>query len=301
DRGATLALQQVLRQPLRAFVQRQHEVVAGDRRAAEPVAEGVEDRAEALVRRRQVRVLLAFEAGARAALRRVADRLRREAVRRVDAEVERLASDLAADVRGEHGVAVGGEDQAALDLKLCDALDLVVLARRESAGSPRLPVRRRHDERGEHEEREQRDAGDLFVHVWELARSETRRSPASTRKLATTDEPPYEMNGSVIPVSGMIRSTPPTMMKVCRAKPNVRPAASSFEKPSSTCSAVFIPRATKSMNTRSSADAPIRPSSCASADQMKSVLIYGISCVPPGVVKVPFPSPVPSQPPLAIE
>ncbi len=45
-------------------------------------------------------------------------------------------------------------------------------------------------------------------------------------------EPPYETNGSVMPVSGITRRIPPTMMNVCSAKPNVSPAASSFEKPS---------------------------------------------------------------------
>ena len=70
----------------------------------------------------------------------------------------------------------------------------------------------------------------------------------------------------MIPVSGISRSTPPTMMNVCSAKPNVSPAASSFEKPSSACSAIFMPRATNSMKTSSSAAAPISPSSCASAE-----------------------------------
>jgi hypothetical protein len=51
----------------------------------------------------------------------------------------------------------------------------------------------------------------------------------------------------VIPVSGISRSTPPTMMNVCRAKANVRPVASSFEKPSSASIAARKPRATKSM------------------------------------------------------
>jgi len=34
---------------------------------------------------------------------------------------------------------------------------------------------------------------------------------------------------------------------------------------------------------------------------MKSVLRYGISCVPSTVVNVPLPSPVPPYPPFAIE
>ena len=42
-------------------------------------------------------------------------------------------------------------------------------------------------------------------------------------KFATIDDPPYETNGSVIPVSGMIRRIPPTIVNVCSANPNVRP------------------------------------------------------------------------------
>ena len=130
---------------------------------------------------------------------------------------------------------------------------------------------------------------------------ETSRSSASSTKFATTLVPPYETNGSVIPVSGTTRRTPPTMMKACSANPNVRPAASSFEKPSCACSATRMPRTTKTMNTSSSAAAPIRPSSCAIAEKMKSVRRYGISCVPSTEVNVPLPSPVPPKPPFAIE
>jgi len=73
-----------------------------------------------------------------------------------------------------------------------------------------------------------RDAGDLRIH-WVFARFETNSKPASSKKFATIDEPPYETNGSVMPVSGMIRRTPPTMMNVCSANPNVRPAAAAGE------------------------------------------------------------------------
>src|SRR5204863_8515404 len=114
--------------------------------------------------------------------------------------------------------------------------------------------------RRQEEQREERDPRDLAVHeraaAVELARFETRSSRARSTKLATTEDPPYETNGRVIPVSGIRRRTPPTMMNVCSAKPKVRPAARSLEKPSSASSAIFIPRATKSMNTSRSADAP---------------------------------------------
>src|SRR5206468_5044818 len=99
------------------------------------------------------------------ALRRVADDLSREPARRVAPEVERLAALLHADAAGEQGLAVRRVDEPAPDLELRDALDRVVLARREPGGGPGLPVRRRHDQRGEQEERGERDDGDLPVHV----------------------------------------------------------------------------------------------------------------------------------------
>ena len=115
--------------------------------------------------------------------------------------------------------------------------------------------------------------------------------------VATTLEPPYETNGSVIPVSGISRRIPPRMMNDCTAKPKVRPAASSFEKPSEASSAVRKPRTTKTMYSSSSAAAPTSPSSCAIAAKMKSVFSSGMSCVPPGDVNVPCPSPLPTKPP----
>src|SRR6185312_16014193 len=180
-------------------------------------------------------------------------------------EVEGLVAVFHRAVRGEHRLPVGRVDEATPDLKLRDALDLVVLLRGQAARRPGLPVRGRDDERAQQDEGDECEAGDLAVH-WLFARCETRSRPASSTKLATTDEPPYDTNGSVIPVNGITRSTPPTMMNVCSAKPNVRPAASSFEKPSSACSATFMPRATKSMKTSRSAAEPIRPISWASAE-----------------------------------
>ena len=85
-------------------------------------------------------------------------------------------------------------------------------------------------------------------------------------KFETIDEPPYETNGSVMPVSGTTRSTPPTMMNVCRASPNVSPAARSFEKPSWAISEIRIPRATITITIRSIPAAPISPSSWAIAE-----------------------------------
>ena len=60
--------------------------------------------------------------------------------------------------------------------------------------------------------------------------------------LATIELPPYETNGSVTPVSGITRVTPPTITNTWSANTAVRPAASSFEKPSPASIAVLKPR-----------------------------------------------------------
>ena len=72
------------------------------------------------------------------------------------------------------------------------------------------------------------------------------------------------------------------MMNVCSAKPKVSPAASSFEKPSSTCSAIFIPRATNTMNTSSSAETPIETELLGEGRVDEVGLHVGISCVAAG-------------------
>ncbi len=56
---------------------------------------------------------------------------------------------------------------------------------------------------------------------------------------ATIELPPYETKGSVTPVSGITRVTPPTITKTCSANTAVRPTTSSFEKPSEASIAVL--------------------------------------------------------------
>src|SRR5262249_9547914 len=157
---------------------------------------------------------------------------------------------LPAHVRRVRRFSGRAEDLPPLDRELRDGLDGVVLLLREAARRPHLPVRRAHDERDQQDERERGHARDPAVHstpLSALARFDASMSRASIRKFATTLEPPYETNGSVIPVSGMIRRIPPTMMKVWRAKPKMRPTASSLENPSLARSEIRKPRMTKSM------------------------------------------------------
>ncbi len=75
DRGPALAPQRRLGEALGADAQVQDEVVAGDGRPLEALAELVEDGAQVRVRGGEVGVLLALDPRARAALRRVADHL----------------------------------------------------------------------------------------------------------------------------------------------------------------------------------------------------------------------------------
>ena len=54
-----------------------------------------------------------------------------------------------------------------------------------------------------------------FVTGWlglRIGRADIAQTSATKRKFATSELPPYDMNGSVMPVSGKTPITPPTMM-----------------------------------------------------------------------------------------
>ena len=65
-------------------------------------------------------------------------------------------------------------------------------------------------------------------------------------KFATIELPPYETNGSVTPVSGITRVTPPTITNTWSAKTAASPAASSLENESPASTAVLNPRSANS-------------------------------------------------------
>src|SRR4051794_15588910 len=131
------------------------------------------------------------------------------------------------------------------------------------------PPRRREHQRREQQHHEPEQVADLRVHEttppvssWRWrAESETISSSASRTKLAMTELPPYEMNGSVTPVSGITFVTPPTITNTCSARTAVSPAASNLPKPSPEIIAVLKPRRMKSRYASSSAAAPNSPSS----------------------------------------
>ncbi len=63
--------------------------------------------------------------------------------------------------------------------------------------------------------------------------ADTRIRSARITKFATRLDPPYDTNGSVMPVSGISRVTPPTITNVWTATIVVRPVASSLPNASS--------------------------------------------------------------------
>ena len=73
-------------------------------------------------------------------------------------------------------------------------------------------------------------------------------------KLATSDDPPYETNGSVTPVSGISRVTPPTITNVCTPRMVASPAANSFENGRRAWIAIRNALPTRSMNAMTIAD-----------------------------------------------
>ena len=90
------------------------------------------------------------------------------------------------------------------------------------------------------------------------ARCRRRSAGAAPRitKLATSDDPPYEMNGNVTPVSGITRVTPPMITNVWTPMIVVSPAANSFENGRSACTAMRKPVPTNSRNRDEHRDGP---------------------------------------------
>ncbi len=121
-----------------------------------------------------------------------------------------------------------------------------------------------------------------------LAASPLRAMLMSTPAAAiviTSDEPPNEMNGSGIPVTGSTPTTAPTLMTVSAPTHATNPSASSAPKRSTDCVAARTPSQRKAPRSASTTTAPAMPSSSPMTEKMKSVCALGrkphCACPPP--------------------
>src|SRR5262245_37444383 len=200
---------------------------------------------------------------------------------------------------------IGRDDQAARPGVVAQEHADVVRVVLEAVRAHDLEVRELRDEPDEQDHHTDADAPDRGVHAATTlsagtspairareVSSETRSRSASATKFATSDDPPYEMNGSVMPVSGMTRVTPPRMMKLCSPMIVASPAAKSFENARTASAATRKALPTKSMNPMTTLTVPMRPSSSPIAENTKSVAALGI------LSGFPRPSPVPAKPPV---
>src|SRR5690348_4730628 len=185
---------------------------------------------------------------------RVPDRVREDVALGVLAVVAPVLVGADAAVDRELG-AVARKDQPTRDLLLLEQRAAVERLGLEGVRLQHGPARGEDREHADHQHRDHEQPADLPVHGISppasaygprRARSLTISSSASSTKLATTDEPPYETNGSVTPVSGITRVTPPTITNTWSANTDASPAERSFEKPSLAIVAVLKPRETNS-------------------------------------------------------
>ncbi len=87
----------------------------------------------------------------------------------------------------------------------------------------------------------------------------------TNKKFATSELPPYEMNGKVMPVSGKRPMTPPTMMNTWNPSVAPKPTASSRVYKSGCAPAIVMTRRTSNKKSASTITAPMRPNSSLSA------------------------------------
>ena len=100
------------------------------------------------------------------------------------------------------------------------------------------------------------------------------RIPAAA-SVMTIDVPPYETNGSGIPVTGRRPSTAPMLITASVAIQATRPAASSIPNRSGASSAALKPFSASAPNRSITAKAPMIPSSSPITEKMKSVWALG--------------------------
>ena len=110
-----------------------------------------------------------------------------------------------------------------------------------------------------------------------------------------SDDPPYEMNGRVIPVIGMRLATTAMFTQAWNTSHVVTPVARSAPIASGARSAIRTPRYAKARNSMITASVPMSPSSSPRIAKIESV--YGNGRKPN--FSRPAPSPSPDSPPSA--
>src|SRR3712207_5079258 len=100
------------------------------------------------------------------------------------------------------------------------------------------------------------------------------RTPTA-KSVGTSDEPPYEMNGSGMPFVGSIDKTTLMLKSACATIPVTMPTPSSIPHLSGARSAARIPRHRKSPKSAITASPPNSPNSSLTTAKMKSECANG--------------------------
>src|ERR1019366_7062561 len=100
------------------------------------------------------------------------------------------------------------------------------------------------------------------------------RMPAATMVM-TRDDPPYEMKGNGMPVTGRTPTTAPTLIKVSLASQATRPTANTPPNRWGERVAARMPNQTKAPKSTRTRPAPMKPSSSPMTEKMKSVCALG--------------------------
>src|SRR6185436_6479406 len=129
--------------------------------------------------------------------------------------------------------------------------------------------------------------GDQYSHwrlpIFPLACCDTLSKMPTAASVGTSDDPPYEMNGSGIPFVGTSESTTLILKSACATMLATIPRLNNIPKRSGASNAVRTPRHRNNANTPTTASAPTNPSSSPITAKMKSECANGrnnIFCFP---------------------
>jgi hypothetical protein len=102
-----------------------------------------------------------------------------------------------------------------------------------------------------------------------LSKSPTAASDTST------DDPPYEMNGSGMPFAGSSETTTLILNRACTMIPVISPIPSSIPNLSGALTAALAPRHNSSAKSITTLSVPISPNSSPTTEKIKSECGYG--------------------------